>query len=333
MAMEMIKAGKLSEQYFYIRMKYNEAWIERIRTIEGRAWDKDRRLWMIPLKESAISQFLELFADLPLVIEPLLLEEQELFKKFSLQKSSALCDTKQGDLLDRFRDALKLHGYSLHTQKSYYTQMERFLKNTSIPITQLTKQDLRQYLLSLLESKHTHSSVNQTMSAMKIFFIEICGSSELVCSIPRPKKEKKLPDVLSIKEVMRLLQTIENRKHKAILYLTYSSGLRVGEVVRLKADDIDRERQLIHVRQSKGKKDRYTLLSNVALEVLEKYIESIPLRSWLFPSGDSGKHITERTVQKIFENALAKAKLNKKASVHSLRYPNLNKIQTFFKDA
>jgi len=126
--------------------------------------------------------------------------------------------------------------------------------------------------------------------------------------------------VLSLEEVRLVLGHVHNLKHKAILYLTYSSGLRVSEVVRLKPGDIDVDRYLVKVRQAKGRKDRYTILSQSALDVLQKYIEQHTPQKWLFPGQTTEKHITERTVQKVFEQALLQSNLQKKASLHTLRH-------------
>ena len=121
-------------------------------------------------------------------------------------------------------------------------------------------------------------------------------------------------------EVIRILQITEDIKHKALLMLMYSGGLRVGEVVRLKPEDIDANRKLIYIRASKGRKDRYTLLSDVALQTLRKYWKKERPKKWLFLSWNEEKHITARTVQKIFQNVCKKAGIKKKASVHSLRH-------------
>lgn len=120
---------------------------------------------------------------------------------------------------------------------------------------------------------------------------------------------------------MRLFKAISNVKHRAMMSILYSSGLRVGEVVRLKCDDIDYERRIVHIRQSKGKKDRITVLSSSALEILSTYIETHRPSLWLFP-GAKGPHrpITVRAVQYIFEKARKQAGITKPASVHTLRH-------------
>lgn len=114
----------------------------------------------------------------------------------------------------------------------------------------------------------------------------------------RPKKEHKLPDVLSLEEVKNILSQVQ---HKAILYLTYSSGLRVGEVVRLRPSDIDAARHIVKVRQGKGRKDRFTILSETAFKLVEQYLEAYKPQKWLFPGQSEGSHLSDRSVQKVFE--------------------------------
>lgn len=138
--------------------------------------------------------------------------------------------------------------------------------------------------------------------------------------MPRPKKEKKLPNVLSEDEVARILAALENQKHRTILTLIYSAGLRIGEVVRLRIEGIDSQRMLLRVSQGKGRKDRYTILSEVALEQLRRYYQLYKPEDWIFPGKKEKSYITERTVQKIFQNACCKAGIAKNVSVHSLRH-------------
>ncbi len=118
----------------------------------------------------------------------------------------------------------------------------------------------------------------------------------------------------------RLLDAVANPKHKTILMLAYSAGLRVGEVVRLKVEDIDSERMLIHVRQGKGRKDRYVMLSRVALEMLRAYwrVERPP--KWLFPGARRDRHIHERSIQRVVQRARTKAGIRKRVTVHTLRH-------------
>jgi len=126
--------------------------------------------------------------------------------------------------------------------------------------------------------------------------------------------------VLSKDEVTRLLDSVRNRKHRAILMLVYSAGLRVSEVVRLKLEDIDVRRRLIHIKGSKGRKDRYTLLSSVALEVLRDYYRFYRPRKWLFPGKRKDRHISARAVQKVVTATGKRAGIRKKLTTHTLRH-------------
>lgn len=179
---------------------------------------------------------------------------------------------------------------------------------------------VKNYILFLLDTGNSsHSYANQAISAIKFLFQNVI-EKQITEFLPRPKREIKLPNVLSQEEVFKILQALDNKKHKTLLFLIYSSGLRVGEVTRLKIEDIDSTRMLLHVKQGKGKKDRYTLLSEIALSQLRRYYMLYKPEIWLFPGGKEGDHITERTVQRVFEDACVKAKILKKATVHTLRH-------------
>lgn len=176
-------------------------------------------------------------------------------------------------------------------------------------------------MISLLDDKvKSHAYVNQAISSIKFLFYNALKRSANMIDLPRPKKEHKLPEVLSQKEVNAIIKSVENTKHKIILLLTYSAGLRVSEVICLKIQDIDSERMLIHVKQAKGKKDRYTILSKNTLEMLRHYALQYRLKDWIFPGEREGEHLSERSVQKIFENACKRAGIMKNVSVHSLRH-------------
>jgi len=128
------------------------------------------------------------------------------------------------------------------------------------------------------------------------------------------------PEVLSRAEVLRLFEAVSNLKHRALLMMIYSAGLRVGEAVRLRVEDVDSERRLLHVRQGKGRKDRYVMLLEVALESLWDYWRAYRPTKWLFPGQREGCHLHERTVEKILKQACQKAGIRKDISVHTLRH-------------
>lgn len=219
----------------------------------------------------------------------------------------------------QLRDALKARGYSDKTIKAYTLQTQRFFAGIPEEAGSINDAAVQKYALSLLEKGLSHAYVNQAISALKFYFRHVLKRPKSNGYI-RPKKESKLPDVLSLSEVARLLKSLKNPKHQAMLYLTYTSGLRVSEVVRLRPEDCDRERNVVKVRQGKGRKDRQTLLSETAIAAVERYLEQAKPEGWLFPGQREGRHLTERSAQKVFEKALAEAGIRKQVSIHSLRH-------------
>ncbi|MES9143958.1 tyrosine-type recombinase/integrase, partial [Cutibacterium acnes] len=167
-----------------------------------------------------------------------------------------------------------------------------------------------------MSNQHLH----QTVAALKFFMTYVIEKSEIAEKLVYPKRPKKLPLVLSESEVTAILNSVENIKHRAILFTIYSSGLRVGEVVKLRIEDIDKDRMLININQGKGNKDRCTLLSKVTLDILRAYARRYRPEYWLFEGAEKGKHITERSVQMVFSTACRKAKITKNATVHTLRH-------------
>ncbi len=289
---------------------YNQELVKKIRSVEGRRWHSDKKYWSIPHTEKALLELAKAFTGEQIIADPFL--QHTFFVKGN--------DAGE-ELLGQVEKELQLRGYSPKTCKTYLWHIKHYICFYSKDPMELGEPEIRQYLLHLLgKEKTSHSFVTQAVSSIKFLYKIVLQKAEVTAKLPRPKREQKLPDVLSQQEVTRILESIYNLKHRAILLLVYSAGLRVGEVVRLRMEDIDSDRGLIHVRQGKGRKDRYTLLSQLALEVLRIYFEEYRPRKWLFPGVQPGRHLTERTVQKIFEQACEKAEIRKDVSVHSLRH-------------
>ncbi len=163
------------------------------------------------------------------------------------------------------------------------------------------------------------STLNSAINALKFYYGNVL-KKKFIYEVKRPRKDKKLPVVLNKEEIAKILSVPSNIKHKAILMLIYSAGLRVGEVVRLRPEDIDSKRKLIYIKGAKGRKDRYSLLSEVAIETLRDYWKEYQPSKWLFLGPDKERHITVRTVQRIFEKSCKDVRIRKTVSVHSLRH-------------
>lgn len=217
---------------------------------------------------------------------------------------------------------LRLRNYSAKTIKAYKSCLRSFIDHFKPRHPRaLSENDIRNYLLYLLEEKQSASTtVNQVFNALRFLYVDLYKMPFVIASVPRPKKEHKLPDVLNQEEVIKILNAVDNLKHKTILMLIYSAGLRVGESVRLKIEDIDSKRKVIHLRGAKGKKDRYTLLSDVVLEKLREYFKQYRPKEYLFEGKEDRKHLSERSVQSVFERAVKTAGIRKPVSVHTLRH-------------
>jgi len=175
----------------------------------------------------------------------------------------------------------------------------------------LGKEEIEKYLYSLLQSKTSSSGMAQAYSAIKFFYSDCLERAWELDKIPRPKIEKRLPVVLSQEEIKSIFQHVVNTKYKIALMLIYSAGLRLSEALHLRLTDIDSKRMEIRVEQGKGKKDRYTLLSNLILNKLREYYKEEKPSHWLF-TGKNGNPICSSTIQRVFGKAKKKLRLAKK---------------------
>jgi site-specific recombinase XerD len=230
----------------------------------------------------------------------------------------------EGDVLARVEDALAIRGYSPRTRKVYLGQLRRFLSWCGDGVPRLPDDPATQapaYILELVRTKRiSRSYQNQVVSALRFLCESVLGQPKLALRIPRPRKERKLPAVLSPAEVARLLAKPRNVKHRALLMLLYSAGLRVGEVVRLAPADLDVDRGLVRVRRGKGSTDRYTLLARRAVEAVRLYRDAYPTDRWLFPGATPGEHLTTRSVQRVVKLAAQAAGIEKHVTAHTLRH-------------
>jgi len=215
---------------------------------------------------------------------------------------------------------MELKNYSPKTIKAYLSSLMKLttLYNTSPEL--ITVEQIKSYLHEgITVKKLSRSWVNQTLSSLKILLCDVLKREWEFFDIGRPRREKKLPVVLSRAEVRAILQVPKNLKHRALITLAYSAGLRLSEVTHLKPGDIDSARMQVRVIQAKGNKDRWTVLSPVALELLREYWLAKKPKVWLFETRP-GKMMCDKAVQTAFKNALRKSGVKKDVGIHSLRH-------------
>jgi site-specific recombinase XerD len=216
---------------------------------------------------------------------------------------------------------MQIRNLSPKTQRNYLDQVAKFAQFFGKSPSLLGPEEIRTYQVYLVQEKQVAWSVlNQAVCALRFFYRITLGKDWAIQRIPAPKTEKKLPVVLSADEVARFFAAIPSLKHRAILMTAYAAGLRVSEVTNLQVADIDSQRMVIRVRQGKGRKDRYVMLSPHLLTLLRTYWKVRRPTSWLFPGRNQGRPISVRMVQIACQQVRVEAGLSKQVTVRALRH-------------
>jgi site-specific recombinase XerD len=280
-------------------------------------WSNSKSYWYLPYSEEQVKLVKEyLSANFHLDFSPLyqtLEYEAHYFFGITLDK-------KAYDSLDHFSTYLKTNRYSestIETYKSLVYLYLKFMKSQNLMAIDSKSVELFSYNF-IVKPKKSISYQNQAINALKTYFKFLKLDFE-VHLIERPRKEKKLPIILSSAEIKRLIDCTTNLKHKALLSLIYSAGLRISEAIHMKLTDIDSTRMLIHVKNAKGKKDRYTLLSDKVLVLLREYYAVYTPKEYLFEGQNSAQY-SDRTAQMVLKNAAKRAGIKKPITLHSLRH-------------
>jgi integrase/recombinase XerD len=301
----MILLKKWIDGELQVSFPYDPDSIEKIKSVPGRKWIKENKCWTIPDTDDAIQELIAVFG-----IKNIKADENISSKYFSISEYVRQLDKE-----------LKLRGYSPISRKVYCQHLYRFSAYIRKDLALVDESEIKNYLYFLIDRRSvSRSYMNQVISSLKFFYGCVLKNSKFTDNIVRPRREKKLPVILSRQEIIKMLKVTVNPKHRLLLMVTYSAGLRVSEIVRLRSEDIDSDRELIRIKSAKGNKDRYVTLSIVALEALRNYWKVYRPHGWLFPGADSDKHLSTRSAQKIFEQALEKAHIDKHVTIHVLRH-------------
>jgi integrase/recombinase XerD len=276
----------------------NIEYVARIKKLEGSRWSSNLGVWHLPDTEAYRLQF-----QLPLASQFLP----------SLEGQKAIM---------QFQQWLRSKRYSENTISTYSDALKSFLvfyREKSIEF--ISNEDVIIYNNNhILKNNFSESYQNQIVNALKLFFTTIKETKIELEKIHRPKRAKVLPNVLSKEEVKAILESHSNLKHKTMLSLIYSCGLRCGELLALKPAQIDSKRNIILLKNSKGKKDRIVPLSGKILEMLREYYKLYKPTTYLFEGQRPGNPYDARSLQQVLKQALDKAKITKPATLHWLRH-------------
>jgi integrase/recombinase XerD len=300
------------EPVLMVWFQFDRGIISKIKTIPGAYWNPASRKWVIPHLPGTLENLGQLFSDQKLEVRG---------RQLPLSVSAdhvTLIDSK----IDKMVQWMTSRRYSKNTIQTYSEAVRTLLKFLKdIPPEEITHEDLIRFNNEyILKRKLSQAYQNQVVNGIKLFFKINTNKVLDISMIHRPRSEHKLPNVLSKEEVKAILTAPRNLKHRTMLSLLYSCGLRRSELLALKPSDIDAHRMLVMIRKSKGKKDRIVPLSPKVLIMIREYIQAYQPKVYLFEGQESGTPYSGRSLQLVLKGALKKAGINKPVTLHWLRH-------------
>lgn len=292
-----------NKKVIFIFFEKDASLIARVKKLQGVKWSMSKRAWYVTDNKYYREKFKIDSKN----------SESEIIKKIHPLNQSAF---------RTYVEALQLRGLSQNTIKTYRIEFAQLLyKLKDYEVSKCDSEMIRRYFLYCLnELKLSEGSMHSRINAIKFYFEKVLHREKFFFDIPRPKKQIQNPKLFSKEEIEMILKSIENRKHKTMILLAYSGGLRVSELIGLEVRDIDSRRMVINIRQAKGKKDRIVPLSPTTLKYLREYAKEYQPKNKLFEGQYEGSMYSARSVQSILEQAKKRAKVDRKGSIHSLRH-------------
>ena len=295
-----------------IKFKYDNDLISIIRGIGGAAWSKTLAAWHLENTKENYDKVITTFKGVTII------NASKISKTFPFKRKLT---NDQKAILNNFYLYLKGKRYSKSTIDTYTFFMADFVNfHSKTPLEELTNRDVELFIEKVfIERKYSVSTQRQFISALKIFIVFYPQTKINDLVLARPKKSRKLPNVLSSEEVIKIIQVTKNLKHRAILVLLYSSGLRISEVTHLLLRNIDINRRQLKIEHGKGRKDRYVSLATTFLPLLQNYLVTYA-PNLFFVEGIEGKKYSESSIRKFLHKSVEKAGITKKVTPHTLRH-------------
>lgn len=318
---------------------YEKSLIALVKGLEGARWSKTNGCWYLPGDRAKVKVIIQHFKGQAWVDATALYGGKEPELASPSQPSRAPNNNKsrpkkekdprkqkirwtavQKEAMIAYANKLKIRRYSDNTFKTYGGLFKDFLAyHSQYQPTEITSEQINTYILKIVEqNEYSLSTQNQIVNAIKFYYEQVLQWEKSYYWIDRPKKESRLPKVLSEKEIMLMLKATSNLKHQSIITVLYSSGIRLGELLQLRVEDVVFEKSVIFVRGGKGKKDRTTILAEHTSRLLQRYMATYHPRYWLF-EGLKGNY-SARSVGNIISKAAQHAAINKRVTAHMLRH-------------
>ena len=295
-----------------IKFAYDDDLIAIVRKIHGAAWSKTLQAWHVPNTKENYAIVLDTFKGITTV------DTSKISKNIPFKRDLT---KEQKTLLNNFYLYLKGKRYSKSTIATYTFFIADFINfHTKTPLQELTNRHVELFIETVfIERNYAVSSQRQFISALKVFIVFYPHTKINELSLERPKKSRKLPNVLSQEEVLEIIRCTQNLKHRAIIALLYSCGLRISELINLKLIDFHVERKQLVVKSGKGRKDRYVSLADSFLPLLSNYYYSYKPKVY-FVEGQKGGKYSPEAVRQFLRKSCAKAGIKKPVSPHTLRH-------------
>jgi len=301
--------------------EYDASLVNMIKQLPGACWSRTLKSWYFPKDIFDLHRFFEAFKEVAYT-------DYSALKSNSLQVSEPEEDSKTYpprnpvELPKGYLEMLDQKRYSDNTKKIYTAYMRDFMVVfKGRDIEKISKEQINQYILWLIKTKDISASQqNQRINAIKFYYEKVLGGEKHHYQIERPRKKRHLPDVLSKEEIGKMLMVSENSKHKCLLALLYSCGLRRSEAINLRIEDIDSKRMLIKVKGAKGDKDRYVPLSKHLLFLFREYFKEYKPKEYLFTGQGGTLQYSGESISKVVKAAAIKAGINKRVYPHILRH-------------
>ena len=299
-----------------IGFAYDKGVIALVKAQKGARWSQTLQSWYFPKTDFNLNTFYQTLKGNVFIDYSQLKQTSTPIKKTT---STTLKPTL--NIPKEYLEQLVLKRYSKNTIKTYSSCFLKFMsyfKNQKLET--IGKEEIKRFLLHLIEKEKVSASTqNQYINAIKFYYEKVLKKSKMVFALERPNKAKRLPEVLTEHEVLIILKSTTNIKHKTILSLLYSGGLRIGELIGLRIQDVVWDKNYLFVRGGKGKKDRITLLSEHVALLLKKYIQSHKPNYWVIES-PGRKQYSDSSIRAILKNSAKNAGLQKRVYPHMLRH-------------
>lgn len=317
-----------SKKYVAINLKGFDVDVEYVKRIFGRVYEREYKRWLIPYDKKVVEKLISHYEKTGTTIDNRLPKSKAQYYEWEKSfgdKQKILIEnypSEMHDLLSNYTHVLIVQRYSWSTVTSYTSAIVRFQHFMgNFDIAEGTAQDVNRFLAHISRNKISYNEINRFCSAIKFYYSKVLYKLDFeIDKIKRPRRSSTLPKVLSKRQVKQMFQQIDNKKHLCMLFLLYNGGLRSGELVKTRMQDIMWDRSQLFIEGAKGKKDRIVMLGEVMKEMLKDYVEEYKPTYWLFEGQSKGKPYSGNSLRLIVKRAASAAGITQKVTTHTLRH-------------